>query len=131
MLVGAEEQVSRTLTVLDVWDGRFYRLEVGPAEGCPTCGGRYEFLGSQWGTKTTSLCGQNSVQVMSTRAAKLSFSELARRLEPLGAVSFNDFLLRFNVDGHEMVVFADGRAIVKGTSDEATARGLYAKYIGA
>jgi hypothetical protein len=28
-------------------------------------------------------------------------------------------------------VFADGRAIVKGTSDTSVARSLYARYIGA
>jgi hypothetical protein len=29
-----------------------------------------------------------------------------------------------------MTVFADGRAIVKGTRDPAVARSLYARYIG-
>jgi hypothetical protein len=30
-----------------------------------------------------------------------------------------------------MTVFADGRAIVKGTRDSSIARSLYARYIGA
>jgi adenylyltransferase/sulfurtransferase len=34
------------------------------------------------------------------------------------------------VDGHEMTVFADGRAIIKGTTDLAVARSLYARYVG-
>jgi hypothetical protein len=29
-----------------------------------------------------------------------------------------------------MVLFPDGRAIVKGTNDQPFAKGLYAKYIG-
>jgi hypothetical protein len=29
-----------------------------------------------------------------------------------------------------MILFPDGRAIVKGTTDEATARSLYARYVG-
>ena len=29
-----------------------------------------------------------------------------------------------------MTIFADGRAIVKGTADTAVARSLYAKYLG-
>jgi adenylyltransferase/sulfurtransferase len=45
-------------------------------------------------------------------------------------VSFNRFLLKFNVDGYEFTVFPDGRAIIKGTADEEKARTLYAKYIG-
>ena len=42
----------------------------------------------------------------------------------------NDYLLRSVVDGHEMTVFADGRAIIKGTDDLALARSLYARYVG-
>jgi hypothetical protein len=34
------------------------------------------------------------------------------------------------VDGHEMTVFADGRAIIKGTDDLALARSMYARYVG-
>jgi len=130
ILTGARDQVIRTLTVMDVWDGTTYHLEVERSATCPTCQGMYEFLQAQSGTKTASLCGQNSVQVLNSKAGRLSFSEMARRLEPLGTVSYNDFMLRFAADGYEMVVFPDGRAIVKGTSDQATARGLYAKYVG-
>lgn len=43
----------------------------------------------------------------------------------------SNFMLRFTVDNHEMVVFADGRAILRNTTDESLAKGLYTKYIGA
>jgi adenylyltransferase/sulfurtransferase len=42
----------------------------------------------------------------------------------------NDFLLRFRVAPYEMTVFADGRAILKGTQDAAVARSIYARFIG-
>jgi len=48
----------------------------------------------------------------------------------VGEVTYNEFMLHFDVDGREMVIFPDGRAIVKSTADESLARGLYAKYIG-
>jgi adenylyltransferase/sulfurtransferase len=51
-------------------------------------------------------------------------------LGTLGKVSHSQFMLRLAVDGHEMVIFPDGRAIVKGTTDETVARSLYAKYVG-
>ena len=60
----------------------------------------------------------------------LSLEELARRLEGVGQVSCNAFLLRLKVEGYELTVFTDGRAIVGGTDDVATARTVYAKYIG-
>ena len=41
-----------------------------------------------------------------------------------------EFMLRFEADSREMIVFPDGRAIIKNTNSESQARGYYAKYIG-
>jgi adenylyltransferase/sulfurtransferase len=120
------------LVAVDVWTGAFSRLEVapGPSSECPACQGEYEFLSARFGVRTTSLCGRNAVQVRASTKASLSFDELARRFAPLGDVNYNEFMLRFVVDGYEMVIFPDARAIVKGTGDESVARSLYAKYVG-
>ena len=58
------------------------------------------------------------------------FAELAARLEGLGAVRANEFALRFHDGEHDVTVFADGRAIVKGTTDVGVARGVYSRYVG-
>ncbi len=39
-------------------------------------------------------------------------------------------LLRFSTGSLTLSVFADGRAIIQGTTDPAIARSLYARYIG-
>ena len=129
ILVGAKE-LNRELIIIDVWKGTFHHLKLTPREGCLACHGKYEFLEGKFGIKTTSLCGQNAVQVLNTSVGKLSFTELAARLKPVAEVSYNDFMLRFSVSDHEVIVFPDGRAIIKDTVDESLARGLYAKYIG-
>ncbi len=83
------------------------------------------------GLKTISLCGQNAVQILNSEARSLSLKELAARLKPVVAeVSYNEFMLRFTEGDHEMVVFPDGRAILRNTTNESLARGLYTKYIG-
>jgi len=38
--------------------------------------------------------------------------------------------VRFAVPPYELTIFADGRAIVKGTADPGVARGLYTRYVG-
>ena len=38
--------------------------------------------------------------------------------------------MRLKVESYELTFFPDGRAIIGGTSDLATARTLYAKYVG-
>ena len=56
---------------------------------------------------------------------------MAEKLAGVGRVSQNDFLLRLAVDDYVLTIFPDGRTIVGGTDDIATARTVYAKYIGA
>jgi adenylyltransferase/sulfurtransferase len=64
------------------------------------------------------------------RPGPVDLVALRARLEPLGEARANEFALRFFVATYEMTVFADGRAIVKGTSDTVLARSLYARYVG-
>ncbi len=134
ILTGKLEQVNRELFYFDLWDNTFRRIKVAPLLGkvdCPCCRQRrFEWLDGAFGSQTTSLCGRNAVQVSHRTASKLSFEDLARDLEQLGTVSYNRFLLKFSAEGHEFTVFPDGRAIIKGTSDEDKARSLYARYIG-
>ena len=64
----------------------------------------------------------------------MSFDDLAKQLGVSGQVSFNKFLLKFQLKeagaDYEFTVFPDGRAIIKGTSEPDRARTLYAKYVG-
>ena len=131
ILIGVGDVSSRLISI-DVWTGDFDRLQIGdsPSPECPACQGKYEFLEARFGARTTSLCGQNAVQVVVAGDMGPSFEELARRFRKIGEVSYNEFMLRFAVDGYEMLLFPDGRAIVKGTNDESLAKGLYAKYVG-
>ncbi len=130
ILVGSED-INRDLITIDAWKGTLHRLKISRRRDCPTCQGKYEFLEGKAGLKTTALCGQNTVQVFSPEVKHLSLEELAARLKPVTQqVTYNQFMLRFTVDDQEMVVFPDGRAILRETTDESLARGLYAKYIG-
>ncbi|MEE8418531.1 MAG: ThiF family adenylyltransferase [Dehalococcoidales bacterium] len=131
ILIGSPD-INRDLIVIDVWRGETNHLKVGKRADCPACRGEYEFLEAKFGAKTTSLCGQNAVQVLNMKTSPLSFEKLASQLTPLGEVKYNEFVLRFLVrDGdNEMVVFPDGRAIINNTEDESLAKGMYSKYIG-
>ena len=75
------------------------------------------------------MCGRNSVQIHE-RARPIDFAELQRRLEVHGIVRHNEFVLKFWREPYEMTLFPDGRAIIKGTSDAAVARSLYARFVG-
>jgi adenylyltransferase/sulfurtransferase len=130
ILVGAKREINRDLVMIDVWENSFHRLKINPRPDCPTCQGEYEFLKAMFVMKTTVLCGQNAVQVLNAKVGWLSLDELATRLRPIAEVSYSAHMLRFKVDNNEMVVFPDGRAILRDSTDESLARGLYAKYVG-
>jgi len=129
ILVGAKE-INRDIIFIDVWQGTFERFKPSLRLGCPACQGRYEFLQRQFGIRPTILCGQYSVQVLDPKVEKLSLKELAVQLKPQGEVSLNESTLHFTANGHEMVIFPDGRLILKNSFDEPLARELYIKYMG-
>lgn len=119
------------LTTLDVWFGAIRQIDQPPPDpNCPACG-RHEFVYLEGDRRAPiSLCGRNAVQIHE-RNRPLDLPDLAARLERLGTVRRNDFALRFFLDPYELTVFADGRAIIKGTQDIGIARSLYSRYIGA
>jgi molybdopterin/thiamine biosynthesis adenylyltransferase len=130
LLLGAPD-LRRELTFVDVWEGSLRAVRVERAAACPACGKRdFAFLRDESHSSAASLCGRNAVQITPATETTVPLTRLAHELARAGTVSFNGFLLRFVVGDHELFVFPDGRAIVKGTSDPDVARGLYAKYVG-
>ncbi len=139
ILAGKPEATNRELFLMNVWENTTRRVKIAPLMGrkgkCPCCAlRRFEWLAGDHGTQTTSLCGRNAVQVSQRRAGTLDFADLARHLPATGPVTVNKFLLKATItdagEAYEFTVFADGRAIIKGTDDTDRARVLYAKYIG-
>jgi molybdopterin/thiamine biosynthesis adenylyltransferase len=130
LLVGARDKMRRTLLSFDVWSNE--RAEVAaakPRAECRACG-RHDLvhLASE-GRPHITLCGRNSVQIHE-RHRPVNFTEMNERLRPHGTVRHNDFVLKFWLEPYEMTLFPDGRAIIKGTTDTAVARSLYARYVG-
>jgi len=130
VLVGADAWVRRTLLSFDVWSNQHAEVRAeDPRPGCRACGDRQFLHLAGAGRAHITLCGRNSVQIHE-RHRPIDFSEVSQRLKPHGAVRHNDFVLKFWPEPYEMTLFPDGRAIIKGTTDTAVARSLYARYVG-
>jgi adenylyltransferase/sulfurtransferase len=132
ILLERHDALFRSLVMVDVWSGDFERAQTQRGEArCPVCDdGHYGLLDAERGSRAAVLCGRSAVQITPRPAQSLDLAALAERLAGTGPVSVNDYLLRLDVEGCQLTVFADGRAIVKGTDDLARARALYARYIG-
>ena len=130
LLVGARQQLRRTLLSFDLW--RNQRTEISSETARPDCRTcqkqEFVYLAGERRPHIT-LCGRNSVQIHEHQRP-IDLAEMGERLRPHGTVRRTDFILKFSKEPFEMTLFPDGRAIIKGTTDTAVARSLYAKYVG-
>lgn len=130
ILSGNVQLLRSRITTVDVWEGGIRQIAAPERDPeCPCCGRREFSYLERTALAPVSLCGRNAVQIRD-REGPLDLRELGARLAPLGEVRVNEYALRFVVAPYEMTVFADGRAIVKGTSDIGVARSLYARFVG-
>jgi len=154
LLLGRTDALHKRLLACDVWSGRFQSIAVRRNPQCRACARRdFRWLAGEAQPHIT-LCGRDSVQIHE-HSRQLDMRALRDRLAAVAVeVRSNDFLLRFRLpppvpspprapstieerqaqhiegEGYEITVFADGRAIIKGTRDPAVARSLYARFIG-
>ena len=132
ILIGgdAAKQLRKTLWSYDVWRNEQAEIAADkPRAGCRACGQRDFIHLAGEGRPHITMCGRNSVQIHE-RSRPIDFVEMQRRLNSHGVVRHNEFVLKFWREPYEMTLFPDGRAIIKGTTDTALARSLYAKYVG-
>ena len=131
ILAGRAESVLASFVSQDLWTGERSSLRTQtPNPECRTCAGRrFAHLDARV-RSTARLCGRDAVQVPGgNRPVRLA--ELAASLQRVGKVRATEHVLRFWCPPHELMVFADGRTIVKGTHDVGLARSLRTRYVGA
>jgi len=133
LLAGRVDSLLPGLVTVDLWTGQFDVLDLrGRAPWCPACtAGQFDYAVAGPAGGSAVLCGRDAVQVRPGPDAHVDLGALAERLGASAEVrAVNEHLVRFVVPEAELVVFRDGRAIVKNVRDTAQARSLYAKYVG-
>ena len=132
LLTGQLSTLHQSLMQFDVWQNQWRKINPGNRRAdCETCGlNLFETLSTTPAETAAILCGRDAVQISPQRRGSIDFKALAQRLRGAGEVKFNEYLLRFTTGDFELTVFRDARSIIRGTSEIATARSLYAKYIG-
>jgi molybdopterin/thiamine biosynthesis adenylyltransferase len=129
-VTGAVSMMRRTLLSCDLWSNEWSEISASaPRASCQVCDRRdFRHLRGE-GRPHITLCGRNSVQIHE-HSRPIDFAAMTARLEPHGRVRSNSMLLRFERGDYTLTLFADGRAIIQGTTDVAQARSLYARFIG-
>lgn len=129
ILLGSDD-IRTSLLHVDLWKNRFQQVDLLRDPNCPVCGfGIYEFMGKTSKGYTTRLCGYDATQVVPEYEMNLDLDQLAKRLEGVGIVKNYGFSLQLLVDGYDLMIFPDGRAMIKHAIDANHAKSLYAEYI--
>jgi molybdopterin-synthase adenylyltransferase len=140
LLTGQPRLMRRTLVSFELWNpasgATLERSEIAagsPRADCEVCGQRiFTHLAGENRAHIT-LCGRDSVQIHEHHRP-IDFAAMRARLAAntdVTGLRTNELLLRFRRGPHTVTVFADGRAIVQGTTDITVARALYARFVGA
>jgi hypothetical protein len=129
-LTGQSSLMRRSLLSFDLWSND--RSEISgtkPDPSCTVCGQREFTHLAGTARPHITLCGRNSVQIHEHHRP-VDLAAMHVRLAPHGLVRSNDLLLRLERPPYTLTLFADGRAIIQGTTDPMIARSLYARFIG-
>jgi sulfur carrier protein ThiS adenylyltransferase len=135
MLTEDWDAVRTTFVSFDLWRNQYTSLKMSKAKfaGCLSCGEQrtYPYLDKENMTKTTVLCGRDTVQIRPSTAGKISLEALASQLSSLGyTVKGNPYLLSVEMGDERMVIFQDGRALIHGTKDLTHAKSIYQRILG-
>ncbi len=105
-------------------------LALSKRDQCEACGERsFRHLAGR-PDQVVELCGRDVLQVRPKEGTTVDLDAVAGRLASSVKTRKVDSVLQFSAEGHDVVVFADGRALVHGTEDPDRAKAIYARYIG-
>ncbi len=126
------------LIEFDLGDVRFRTIDLSnlampeARAECICCGkSRYEFLSGERSRPAVTLCGRGAFQIPAGRT-RIDLSRLATTVSRVSPVTANEFFVRIKPrEGVELTVFADARAVVRGSANDGEARALYDRFVGA
>lgn len=135
ILTDNKDSLQKRLISFDVWQNEYSTMNVQPLKKprCPSCGegAVYPYLQQENQTKTTVLCGRDTVQIRMPFSGEIRTEEHAKLLEnKVEQLFVNPYLLSFTADDKRLVLFRDGRVLVHGTKHVAEAKSLYHRYFG-
>lgn len=135
LLVEDAESLRKKLVCFDLWKNEHTSIKVDGIrkDDCPSCGTNrtYPFLAYDAQTKSSVLCGRDTVQIRPPKREDRDLHALAELLsQQEGNVDQNPYLLSYSDHKNRIVFFKDGRVLVHGTNDISEAKSLYHRILG-
>ncbi|QKE71407.1 molybdopterin-synthase adenylyltransferase MoeB [Arthrobacter citreus] len=134
ILVEDYSAVNPKFLIFDLWNNQHFSFKVTKlkSDECPSCGlnKTYPYLSFENQTKTSTLCGRNTVQIRPSMTKNYDFNELEHQLKQHGKVERNPYLISCQLEDYRFVIFLDGRVFVHGTNNIQEAKKLYYRLLG-
>ncbi|MCP4093696.1 MAG: thiazole biosynthesis adenylyltransferase ThiF [Planctomycetes bacterium] len=130
---GQSEEVASGYRYLDVWTGQMQFIHAAKDDACPCCvDSNYEWLSGQHGSVDAQVvCSGDAVQLPAGNQ-QVDLAAMANKLDgTVTDLQCSSRFLRFRTQELDILLFMDGRALVRGTGDIARARAVVAETIGA
>lgn len=123
------ESIDGKVLFVDPWNESFEIISVVRRENCPACVlSKYEYLSKR--PRDVELCGRDAVQINPAKESQIDLSRIFERLQGVLDVRLTEHALYMNGRDFQMILFPDGRAIVKGAGSIGKARSIYSRYVG-
>ena len=131
ILSGNLQAVCLDLVSIDVWTGQFDRIDLSHTKpSCEACVSGV-FVSRAQTAGEAFLCGRDAVQIRPpAKGMSLDLEDFAVTWRALGDVTLSEHVVRLRETNSEMLLFRDGRALIKGTADLGRARSIYSRLIG-
>lgn len=145
LLLGLDDRLARSILSFDLWSNDRRRLPLPPPDPqCPCCASRrFDFLDGALAPEAVRLCGRSGIQISPPTPPSppppLDLDALAARLSPHAPIARWEGMIRLTL-AHErgddpaqpiqVCLFADGRALILGTTSIPRARSILARLLG-
>ncbi|RYM06560.1 thiamine biosynthesis protein MoeB [Sporolactobacillus sp. THM7-7] len=133
-LTGNRPAMRHTLLYENLWTNEHAAIRVDTFKNthCPSCGNKrtYPYL-KPASVRTSVLCGRDTVHIHPGNLAHPDLEGVKIRLRQRHLSFVNhDALIQVMWNGHRVVLFHDGRALIHGTKDVHEAEQIYLEMIG-
>lgn len=134
ILVEDFSAINPNFLMFDLWKNQHHSFKVTKlkSKDCSSCGTKktFPYLSFENLTKTSKLCGRNTVQIRPAKEKQYDFNSLEEQLKQYGKVERNPYLISCQLLDYRFVIFQDGRVFVHGTNDIQLAKKLYYRLLG-
>lgn len=140
LLTGQQHALHRKLITFDLWSNLHTRIDLQSIKkpACPSCGEQatYPFLMTSAETnleateKAAVLCGRDTVHIRPSADSFIPLLPAVQRIKQgenatVKVLAANSFLISVMLEELRFVLFADGRALIHGSSDVEEAKQAY------